>query len=178
MKQKHTYTITQLQEAVNNSKSFSQVFRILGLNSSGGAYLILKRNITNNKIDISHFTGRGWLKSTKGKRKSSIIIPLQEILEGLHPQYQTHKLRLRLIECGIFDHKCYQCLNVQWEGQPIPLQLEHKDGNCQNHILSNLTLLCPNCHALTETFAGKNKKLKKVVGMVGLEPTRELLDAF
>lgn len=42
-------------------------------------------------------------------------------------------------------------------GQPIPLELDHIDGNHQNNALQNLRLLCPNCHALTPTFRDKNK---------------------
>ena len=31
----------------------------------------------------------------------------------------------------------------------IPLEVEHLDGNPENHSSENLTLLCPNCHSLT-----------------------------
>jgi hypothetical protein len=41
--------------------------------------------------------------------------------------------------------------------QNIPLELEHKNGNNTDNRIENLTLLCPNCHALTETYRGKNK---------------------
>ena len=37
------------------------------------------------------------------------------------------------------------------------LELHHIDGNHSNNELSNLTLLCPNCHALTDNYRGKNK---------------------
>lgn len=40
----------------------------------------------------------------------------------------------------------------------IPLQLEYKDGNSTNHKKENLELLCPNCHAQTSTYCGKNIK--------------------
>ena len=40
---------------------------------------------------------------------------------------------------------------------PIPLELHHIDGNNQNNNLTNLTLLCPNCHAMTDNYRGKNK---------------------
>lgn len=97
-------------------------------------------------------------QSGKGKtRVSSNKIDLEEILKGLHPQYQSNKLRIRLISEGIFEHKCNNCLNIEWLGKPIPLELEHKDGNSTNHILDNLELLCPNCHAFTDTYRGKNK---------------------
>lgn len=43
----------------------------------------------------------------------------------------------------------------------VPLQIHHIDGNCTNNIESNLQLLCPNCHSLTETFGAKNKNSKR-----------------
>ncbi|HET6275848.1 MAG TPA: HNH endonuclease signature motif containing protein [Candidatus Cybelea sp.] len=39
----------------------------------------------------------------------------------------------------------------------IPIEVEHIDGDWQNYSLANLTLLCPNCHALTSTFRGLNR---------------------
>ena len=97
--------------------------------------------------------------SGKGLSKdaSSRSIPLEEILQGKHPQYQSNKLRQRLLKDGYFEHCCASCNNIEWLGKPIPLELEHKDGNSSNHILENLSLLCPNCHAQTETYRGRNK---------------------
>lgn len=39
----------------------------------------------------------------------------------------------------------------------VPVEVEHIDGNWQNNRPDNLTLLCPNCHSLTETFRGLNR---------------------
>ena len=39
----------------------------------------------------------------------------------------------------------------------VPIEVEHLDGDWQNYHLENLTLLCPNCHALTPTFRGLNR---------------------
>ena len=36
------------------------------------------------------------------------------------------------------------------------LQVHHIDGNGFNNELSNLQLLCPNCHSQTDTYAGRN----------------------
>ncbi len=39
----------------------------------------------------------------------------------------------------------------------IPIHLDHIDGNARNNTESNLRYLCPNHHALTETFGNCNK---------------------
>lgn len=155
-KLKHTYTIEELNAAVKISRSYAQTLKHLGLSPSGNAYRIIQTNIAYHNIDVSHFTGKGYLKGQKGK--CSEKIPLLDILEGIHPQYQSHKLRIRLLEEGIFVHQCYSCFNTEWLNSPIPLQLEHINGVHDDHRLCNLTLLCPNCHAQTATYAGKNKK--------------------
>lgn len=53
-----------------------------------------------------------------------------------------------------------------WNGKPLMLQLDHIDGNHQNHVISNLRFICPNCHSQTETFSGKNK----MASVEGIEP--------
>lgn len=71
----------------------------------------------------------------------------------------THRLRLRLIKQGLKEHKCENCQLTEWQGKPIPLELDHIDGNKEHNELSNLRVLCCNCHAQTETWRGR--KLKK-----------------
>jgi len=55
------------------------------------------------------------------------------------------------------NFKCSKCGISEWLGQPLILELEHKDGNNQNNSRENLEALCPNCHSLTETWRGRNK---------------------
>lgn len=85
--------------------------------------------------------------------------PLSEILEGKHPQYQTNKLKHRLVNEGVKEDKCEVCGITEWQGVPITMQLDHIDGNSHNHLYDNLRLVCPNCHAQTDTWCGKNKKV-------------------
>lgn len=56
-----------------------------------------------------------------------------------------------------FGHKCFECNLSEWRGYPIPLEVDHIDGNAGNNSFENLRLLCPNCHGLTETWKGRNK---------------------
>jgi hypothetical protein len=38
----------------------------------------------------------------------------------------------------------------------VPLELDHVDGNRSNNELANRRLLCPNCHAPTDTYRGRS----------------------
>lgn len=84
-------------------------------------------------------------------------VDLSVILAGLHPGYNTNRLKLRCIAEGILENKCSACgLTGEWNGKPIALQLDHKNGQSRDHRLENLRILCPNCHSQTETFGGRN----------------------
>lgn len=83
--------------------------------------------------------------------------PLSEILiKGIY--LSTIHLKWRLIEEGVKEWKCEKCGNTEWLGNPIPLELHHKNGDRSDNELENLELVCPNCHALTDTYRGKNIK--------------------
>jgi len=37
------------------------------------------------------------------------------------------------------------------------IQMDHRDGNSTNNLIENLRLLCPNHHAMTDTYGSRNK---------------------
>lgn len=51
---------------------------------------------------------------------------------------------------------------TEWNGKPIPLELHHKDGNHYNNDLTNLEVLCPNCHAQTDNCSCKNVRMNNL----------------
>lgn len=63
----------------------------------------------------------------------------------------------RLYLINKHSNKCFVCKNTTWNNVPIPIELDHIDGNSENNIEENLRLICPNCHALTNTYKNKNK---------------------
>jgi Zn finger protein HypA/HybF involved in hydrogenase expression len=75
----------------------------------------------------------------------------------------SHRLKIKLIKDGVKQHCCEVCGGIEWMGLPIPIELDHIDGNHHNNELSNLRVICPNCHAQTETHSGKNNRDKKRV---------------
>ena len=68
------------------------------------------------------------------------------------------RLKLRILYEQ--DEKCNRCGISEWLGCKITLELEHKDGNHYNNERHNLEILCPNCHSLTDTWRGRNKRVK------------------
>lgn len=147
------YTEVQLRNAVKDSTSMRQTLMKLNVAPYGGNYDVLRKAIAHFQLDTSHFLGKGWNKGKTHEPKRS----LESYLSNQHP-ITSHRLRLRLIKEGVFEHKCSSCNKSDWLGHSIPLELDHIDGSNKNNQLKNLRLLCPNCHALTPTYRGKNKK--------------------
>lgn len=145
------YSKEQITEVIANSISIRQVIKKLGLIPAGGNYATVKRYIELYSIDTSHFKGQGHNKGkTFGPKR-----PLDDYLSNKFP-ITSYRLKNRLLKEGVFDRKCYSCERTSWLDSPIPLELDHIDGHHLNNNLDNLTLLCPNCHALTSTYRGKN----------------------
>jgi hypothetical protein len=92
------------------------------------------------------------------KKKSGNKIALEKIISGNHPEYQTYKLKVRLLQENILQNKCSVCGIQEWNGKSLLMELDHIDGDRTNHKLKNLRMLCPNCHAQTETYRAKNIK--------------------
>ena len=148
------YKKEEVEVAVLNSISIAQALFKLGRKATGGNYRTLHRFIESHGISTAHFKGQGW----NGGKKYAIV-ELEEYLNG-NKTITSHKLRLRLLRDGIFEYECSSCKLKEWKNSPIPLQLDHIDGNNKNNSLSNLRLLCPNCHALTPTYCRSKSSLK------------------
>lgn len=73
-------------------------------------------------------------------------------------RYGARKRLLRLR-----GRKCEKCGLTMWMGQEIPIEIHHINGDGKNHSDDNTQLLCPNCHAQTDTYKIKNRNDK--VGM-------------
>ena len=150
--ERHKYSVDDLKNAVKNSHSIRQVLGRLGIVPAGGNYQTVKRRIAKYNIDISHFHGQAW-------NKGQIFGPIKPVSFYLTRDsiIQSFKLKKKLLSENVFEHKCSKCKQTKWLNHPIPIELHHIDGDHYNNELSNLTLLCPNCHALTDNYRGKNK---------------------
>ena len=160
------YTKEWLQELCKDSYSLAEVLKKAGRKQGGGAQETLKKKIAEFNIDTSHFTGQLW---NKGKTKetderiaaatlSKEKYNLEEVFcenslitqKGLRGYVERHQ---------VLEYKCINCgCDGNWQGGKIALEIDHIDGDNTNNELSNLRYLCPNCHALTDTYRGRNIK--------------------
>lgn len=154
---KYRYSEEQLRQAVANSLSLSQVCRELNIVPVGGNFKTLRLKIKAQNLDISHFTGKAWNVGTRF-RSISTKYSLKEILVEDSPYRTPSKLRIKLIQAGLKEHKCEICENTKWLSQDIKLEIHHINGINTDNRIENLQILCPNCHAFTDNFRGKNIK--------------------
>ncbi|MDT3366149.1 MAG: HNH endonuclease [Bacteroidota bacterium] len=146
------YSKEDVIAAVAENKSVAGVLRQVALRPVGGNYKTIHHLIQEYGLDTSHFTGQGWNVGLGFKPKQPVD---NDEIFIKNSQYRcSWRLRERHKKAtGIYY--CEECHLSEWRGKPIPLEIHHINGNNTDNRLENLTLLCPNCHALTNNYRGR-----------------------
>ncbi len=148
----YKYSEAELIQAVSRSTSMRQTLINLQVAPHGGNYDVLRRAIAHFGLDTSHFKGQAWNKGKKLPARKTLAACLVR-----NSNISSYKLKQRLLRERIFEARCSNCNRSDWLGQPIPLELDHINGDNKDNRLKNLRLLCPNCHAFTPTYRSKNR---------------------
>lgn len=157
---KAIYTEENLKIIISQVSSIKEALKMMSLRAAGGNYQTIKRYINEYKIDISHF-------ETSTERANKMVDrfvrkPINQYLIE-NSDCSRNSLKSRLYKEGFLDRKCCLCgQDENWNGMKISLILDHINGVHNDNRIDNLRIVCPNCNAGLETFAGKNtKRIKK-----------------
>jgi hypothetical protein len=150
---KRSWNDEALTTAVATNITVAGVLRDLGLSSSPGNYKPVQQRIRQLDLDTKHIKGRAHGTSPGFSKRDT-----SEILVHDSTYLSTPNLKKRLLKENLLKNECYVChMGPTWQGQPLTLQLDHINGDPYDNRLENLRIICPNCHAQTKTFTGKNR---------------------
>lgn len=156
------YTKEWLEELCKDSYSYAEVLRKAGRSQGGGSQKSLINKINEFNIDVSHFTSQRWQRSPnqKDNHEKREQYSFEEIF--IENSQVTQKVLRGYVERhDLLEYRCQNCgCDGTWQNQIISLEIDHINGNNKDNRLENLRYLCPNCHALTKTYRGRNKALK------------------
>ncbi|GLW00250.1 HNH endonuclease [Streptomyces lavendulae] len=146
------HTDERLRELVETSTSVREVVARLGISQVGGNQAHIGRRIADLDIDTSHF------RTARQRRPQGSPGPVLTIRTPADGRIPGKRLRRALIESGR-PQECAECgVGVEWNGRPLSHEVDHVNGDWWDNRPDNLRLLCPNCHAVTDTYRGRKRR--------------------
>lgn len=150
----------ELFKLVDDSLAVSQVMQKLGFSNKGQYISITKQFLLDNDVDISHFTPNG----------QPLISLIEKICPVCNSNFKTEPRKLKeQVTCSRSCSNTYfrtkdqptlatyrqkalsyygcQCNRCGFSNL-LALQVHHKDKDRNNNCLTNLEVLCSNCHLM------------------------------
>ncbi len=154
--------IEKIENFIKNNYSYSNVLREMDLAPRGDNFVTLKNFINENKISVEHFvinTPSNYKMLNISKEERSVADVFK-----LNSNSKSQLLREKISKYNLIEYKCaiVKCGNKgEWLGKKVTLALDHINGIWHDNRIENLRFLCPNCHAQTDTYVGKNSSKEK-----------------
>jgi len=159
-----------LTKIILESNTQKEVILKLKIRNAGSNYKTLRKYIELYNISIKHFINcYDKVVSINLNKKININDILIE-----DSTYSRTSLKKRLYDENMLERKCCLCgQDENWNGIKISLILDHINGVYNDNRIENLRVVCPNCNAGLDTFAGRNTKSKKGICVCGNKKFRK-----
>ena len=143
---KYVYDVDELKKQVKGSLCWSDVCRQLGVTVCTFNFKRIQKLCAEHDICFGHFD----IKRTFRRNKTQWTA---ELLLTVNSTASRGVVRNFLKRNKLLKKECYACgLKEVWNGKHLRLEIDHVNGDCCDNRLSNLRMLCPNCHSQTETY--------------------------
>ena len=154
---------TELLFIVDNSLSKTTVLEKLGYSANGRRIKTIEKFLIDNDIDTSHFSINGKVRHivssvcpvcniafNKNKGQESITCSYSCAntyfrSKDNNPNWQNGSTTYRKHGLHVYGAKCNRC---NYDKNTAALIVHHIDRDRKNNDLSNLEVLCCNCHAI------------------------------
>ena len=132
---------------VKSCQNYTDVCNKLGFDKAAG-YVLHIVKLRCKRLNVTHLVQLRYRKR-------------DNFLKSVECYDNRSAFRRRIIRDRLIPYECAGCSNKgHWLGKEMALQLHHKNGDPKDHRLDNVEFLCPNCHAITPNWTGRNKKNK------------------
>lgn len=145
------YSINDLKSAIANSICMADVLKQLNLTYHNNNIKNVKLKIKEHNLSLEHFD----LKKSyrRGKKEWT-----RELIFCKNSEYDRSSISRAVKKFKILDMNiCSSCHLTNWLGNDITLDVDHINGDHRNNEISNLRMLCPNCHSQTSTYKTRKK---------------------
>lgn len=167
---------SEFVELIKSSHNVREVLFKLDLTTVGNSwgYSLVKRRMKELQLCGSDFVGKSAMKVLKNPK----IVSTDTILIE-NSKTSRCVVRRHILENNLLEYKCAVCGINTWDNKPLSLELDHINGNNNDHRLKNLRFLCPNCHSQTRTYGSKNS-VKMVLSRFHLtnDDIEKIVDAY
>ncbi len=142
----YNFSKEEIKSAIEQTKSMAAAAKLLGIK-----YDTFKKYADKFGLFEANQAGKGLLRGVRYKSKSDVFKSDNKVPSGVLCKW----LKLEREWC------CEECGISEWNDKPLTLEVDHIDGDNSNNELTNLKILCPNCHSQTPTWRGRNLTGKK-----------------
>ncbi|MFI7098478.1 HNH endonuclease [Streptomyces sp. NPDC050161] len=156
-------TRESLQQAADASVSVAAALRHLGIADTARSRSLFRSWVSAEGISTTHFLGQAHMRGKPGRTPPRSP---EDILVKHHRKRRAHSAMLRraLLQTDV-PERCSACgTDPVWNGRPMTLEIDHINGDWRDDRSENLRLLCPNCHAITDTWCRGGRRRRQPSG--------------